>query len=304
MSLAPIALFVFKRPELARRTIESLRANPEIEDSQVVVFADGPRDARDEPFVRSTREAIRAGGLPKMEIIERTENLGLAKSIIDGVGRLVAAHGRVIVIEDDLRLSPTFLRFMNAALDRYAADERVYHVSGYQFPVAPPATSDAFLLPFVNSWGWGTWARSWSAFDASASGYAALRDQPRLRRQFDLDGSFYFYEMLEAQVQGRLDSWFIRWYLSVFSRGGLGVFPARSLVENTGFGSDATHTKAPNYRYLRAHAHPLTATNFPRDVDAEMLRRVKRFLWWDTAPNVNRARRVLRILRNLFSRRH
>ena len=47
--------------------------------------------------------------------------------------------------------------------------------------------------------------------------------------------------MLKAQRKGKVDSWGIRWYLSVFMIGGLILYPVRSLVENIGFDDTGTH---------------------------------------------------------------
>ena len=43
--LAPIALFVYKRPQHTRRALEALSANPLAAHSDLFVFSDGPRDA-------------------------------------------------------------------------------------------------------------------------------------------------------------------------------------------------------------------------------------------------------------------
>jgi hypothetical protein len=241
MTSAPVAIFAFRRPEHTQRLIESLRANPETDGTEFVAFCDGPRTERDRPFVDATRAVLRRSGLPRLELVERERNLGLAASVIDGVTRLCQAHGRVIVLEDDLVVSPTFLGFMNGALEAYADEKQVFQVSGFMFPVELPTAAAALFLPFTNSWGWATWDRAWRHFDHGAAAYWQLARDGALRRRFDLGGRYYFFEMLRRQVRGEIDSWAIRWYLSVFMRDGLTIFPRRSLVENAGFGGDATH---------------------------------------------------------------
>jgi len=280
MRLAPIVVFTYKRPTHTRQLFESLLANPEISDSQVYVYSDGPKAAVDAPLVEATRAEVRSFAIPRLEVIERTANLGLSRNVIDGVGAVCARHGSAIVLEDDLHLSPTFLAFMNAALDRYREADSVMHVSGYMFPLAPPRGVDAIFLPFINVSGWATWDRAWRHFDAEASGHARLAEDPALRRRFDLDDHYYFYEMLEAYRQGRIQSWAIRWYLSMFLVGGLAVYPARSLVENRGYDAAGTNThsgSAPPHG--RATAHPFRAGPLPEPVvDPVLFRRVQRLL--------------------------
>src|SRR5260370_33238530 len=151
-----------------------------------------------------------------------------------------------------------FLPFMNQALERYAAEEAAMQIWGYQFPLAPPLTQSSLFLSFPTSWGWGTWARAWKHFDAAASGYAALQRDRALRHRFDLDGSYPYFEMLQRQLRGDIDSWAIRWHLSVFMRGGLALYPGRSLVRNTGFDRTGTHRAAPF-----AHAEGAVAVEAP-----------------------------------------
>jgi hypothetical protein len=69
-----------------------------------------------------------------VQLVERERNFGLARSIIDGVSQVLGSHGRVIVVEDDLLLSPHFLRYMNDGLALYADNERVASIHGYRYP--------------------------------------------------------------------------------------------------------------------------------------------------------------------------
>ncbi len=238
MTLAPIALFIYKRPDHVRRTIASLRACKELADSPLHIYCDG---AKTPDATEAVREARRVAHelAPQATFVERDSNFGLAKSIIGGVTELCERYGTAIVVEDDLEVAPAFLRFMNAGLERYANDERVMQVSGYQFPVE--LTPKPLFMSFPTSWGWATWKRAWQHFDASASGYAALKADPARRKRFDLDGSYPYYEMLERQLLGEVDSWAIRWHLSVFDRDGLVLYPGQSLVKNTGFDGSGTH---------------------------------------------------------------
>ena len=138
-------------------------------------------------------------------------------------------------------VGPAFLRFLNAGLARYAGDDRVMQISAFQVPIEPPPDRPAFFS-FSASLGWATWRRAWQHFDPVATAYATLRTDRARRRAFDLGGAYPYVAMLENQLRGELDSWAIRWYLSVFSRGGLVLYPPRSLVEHTGNDGTGTHS--------------------------------------------------------------
>jgi len=235
MTSAPIALFVYNRPAHTRRAVEALQRNRRAAATDLFIYSDAPKKPEAAAAVQAVRDYIcTVGGFRTVTLVERAENQGLARSIIDGVTRLCAEHGRVIVLEDDLETSPHFLEYMNTALKRYEADERVMQIAGYMFSGPLEIDDDALLLPFISSWGWATWQRSWRHFDANAAGYGRLQASRELRRRFDLDGHYNYFRMLRAQQEGRIDSWAIRWYLSVFLRNGLALYPRKTLVRNLG----------------------------------------------------------------------
>lgn len=242
MTLAPIALFVYNRPEHTRRVLDSLRRNPLAAESDLVIFSDAARMPDDQSKVDSVRGLIRdQAGFKSVRIVERERNLGLASSIEDGVGRLCDERGVVIVVEDDLVVSPDFLSFMNRALQYYRNESRVMQISGYMFPGTFQSVSDALFLPLISCWGWGTWKRAWDHYDPQATGVVQLRTRPALREQFNLDGAYDYFHMLEQHLRGEIDSWGVRWLLSVFLQQGLVLYPLQTLVQNIGVDGSGTH---------------------------------------------------------------
>src|SRR5690606_26242349 len=97
------------------------------------VYCDGPRSEAERADVEATRAVARELLGEGAEYHLSETNRGLSASVIAGVSDVLARFDRVIVIEDDLELAGDFVAYMNAALDRYAGDERVYQVSGYMF---------------------------------------------------------------------------------------------------------------------------------------------------------------------------
>src|SRR6202012_1512106 len=124
-NLAPIALFVYNRPEHTRRTISYLQKNLLAEESRLYVFSDGPKTEADKAKVEEGRQLAKgATGFKSVKVVTRNENLGLANSIISGVTKLVNEYDKVIVFEDDLLSSPYTLDYFNEGLGRYAHEER------------------------------------------------------------------------------------------------------------------------------------------------------------------------------------
>jgi hypothetical protein len=240
---APVALFAYRRADHLRRALTSLAENSEFQKSDLYIFCDGAKSSLDKDAVIATRQVARDFPHPRKSIIEQTRNRGLAESIVAGVTEICSKHGRVIVVEDDLVVAPTFLAFMNRALKVYVDDDQVMQISGF-FPPIAGGSRDAVFLPVTTTWGWATWSRAWRKFDPRRSGRAFLERYPAERRRFDLDGSYPYFRMLCQQDVGKVDSWGIAWYLSVYLNGGLVLYPRQSLVLHELDGT-GTHCRLP-----------------------------------------------------------
>jgi hypothetical protein len=167
-------------------------------------------------------------------------NLGLARSIVCGVSDVVARHGRVIVLEDDLVVTSHFLAYMNQGLLIYADEPRVASIHAYCYPVLEPLP-DTFFLRGADCWGWATWARAWKHFEPNGQKLLnALRSQ-KLTRAFDMGGAYPYTRMLSNQIKGKNNSWAVRWHASCFLADMVTLYPGRSLVNNIGVDGSGTH---------------------------------------------------------------
>jgi Glycosyltransferase like family 2 len=242
MNYAPIAIFVYKRPDHTRRTIEALLQCPEFAESLLYVFCDGAKKPEDQAAIDETRAVVRSIVGEKAKMIEAAQNQGLANSIIAGVSKLLDEFDRVIVLEDDLIVSPHFLSYMNVALETYQNESLVMQVSGYMFPIKEMASqTEAMFLPFTASWGWGTWRRAWDYFDPNATGWEVLKTDAAMKSRFNLNEAYNYFDMLASQMSGEIDSWAIRWYWSVFQNNGCVLYPSISHVDNIGIDGSGTH---------------------------------------------------------------
>jgi Glycosyltransferase like family 2 len=242
--LAPVVLFAYRRPDHLDRTLRALAANPLANSTHLTIYCDGPRDAQDLEAVEATRSVAKnARGFAGVDVIERTENLGLAQSVITGVTESLKAHESVIVMEDDLVVSPDFLDYMNQALALYQDDDRVISIHGYMYAV-PPVLPQTVFLRGADCWGWATWRRGWKLFESDSHKLLQQLDASPDRADFDFNGAFPYRRMLKDQAKGRIDSWAVRWYASAFLADKLTLYPGQSLVENIGQEGSGTHSEA------------------------------------------------------------
>ena len=238
---APIVLFVYARPDHARRTVEALLNNPEAADTDLIVFSDAAKTPDKSAAVQEVRCYVDSiQGFRSVTVYRRLFNFGLAKSIIKGVTQVLSEHDSVIVLEDDMITSPHFLKYMNDGLSRYANDDRVISLHGYMYPVSEPLP-EAFFLRGADCWGWATWRRGWALFNPDGQFlFDELRRQ-KLLNAFDFNGAYGYSAMLQGQIAGSNDSWAIRWYASAFLGNKLTLYPEKSLVHNIGNDSSGTH---------------------------------------------------------------
>lgn len=269
MSPAPIALFVYARPEHTRRTVDALSKNVLAEQSTLFIFSDAPRSSADNAAVEEVRDYIRTvSGFRSVNIVERGKNLGLAASIIDGVTSIVTAHGAVIVVEDDLVTSPYFLQYMNDGLRMYENDDDVISIHGYLYPVRTPLP-DSFFICGADCWGWGTWKRGWEQFEPDGTVLLRSLTSKGLHNAFDWDGHYGNMRMLKRQIAGTVDSWAIRWHASAFLKRKLTLYPGVSLVRNIGGDELGTHTKSLTEFQVPLADRPLTLVRLPRQESTE-----------------------------------
>ncbi|MBE6275371.1 MAG: glycosyltransferase family 2 protein [Bacteroides sp.] len=241
MSYAPILLFAYNRLNHTQRCIESLLQNSLSLKSELFIYADAARTDDQREAVEEVRQYLHTiSGFRKVTLIERTENWGLARNIIDGVTTQVNQFGKVIVLEDDLVVAPHFLEFMNEALETYKDEPRVGHIQACDF-TKDPTLPDTFLIRWTGSWGWATWDRAWKHFNPNGKELLQELEGRKLTYTFDFNGKYGFTRMLRRQIAGKNNSWAIRWNASLFLKDILSLNVGRSLVQNEGFDGSGTN---------------------------------------------------------------
>ena len=264
-NLAPIALFVYNRPDHTRRTLSYLQKNRLAEDSRLYIFSDAPKTAADRAKVEQVRQLAREiTGFKSIRLVQRLENLGLANSIIAGVTQLVNEYGKVIVFEDDLISSPYTLQYFNESLARYANEEKVMQVGAYMFDHGNKALPETFFYRVAFSWGWATWARAWKNFEPDVDKLMLQFDKQKISR-FSIEGTMNFWKQVQDFKAGRNNSWAIRWYASIFLNGGLTLNPSHSLIHNIGHDGSGVHSNIENTYHVQVARQPVT--HFPSEIE-------------------------------------
>jgi hypothetical protein len=247
-TLAPIVLFVYNRLDHTQKTVQALLDNQLADKSTIFIFSDGAKDNKERYKVNQVREYIKTiDGFKKINIINRDKNYGLADSIIDGVTKIISEFDKVIVLEDDLVSSPFFLKYMNEALDHFKEIKDVYHISGWNYPFYNDQLGDVFLWRLMNCWGWATWADRWSLYKKNIEETISEFTSNDIKR-FNIDGVENFWGQILANKDGKINTWAIFWYATIYKNGGLCVNPSKSFITNIGHDQSGTHcTRTTEY---------------------------------------------------------
>ena len=248
-NLAPIIVFCYNRPWHVEQTLEALSRNELADQSILYIYCDGPKvdaSAEQRQKITEVRQVVRKRQWCKeVHIVEAEQNKGLANSIIGGVTDIVNCYDRVIVLEDDIITSPSFLKYMNESLDFYKEYHSVFSISGYNFPsnkmqMPENYNYDNYVCLRSCSWGWATWKERWNKVDWSMDAFNRCKQNPDMQRALNRLGED-FAPLMQMQEDGKIDSWAMRFGFAHFIHHAIALWPCKSYVRNAGFDGSGIH---------------------------------------------------------------
>lgn len=248
---APVIVFGYNRKEHLQKTLSALEHNTLAKDTEVFVFLDGAKGDKDKDSVGEVKDFLRdysEGAIYKsITVVSSEYNRGLAASIIEGAAQIIEQYGKVIVLEDDLVTAADFLEYMNACLDFYAEDSRIWSITGYTLPLKglKKYPYDTYLSYRASSWAWGTWKDRWETVDWDVKDFNKLCKDKKRQRKLNRGGREMF-KMLKAQQEGKVNSWAIRWCYSQSMQDKYTVHPKYNKVANIGTDGSGENNLATN----------------------------------------------------------
>lgn len=249
--LAPIILFVYNRPWHTRQTVEALQKNELASESELYIFADGLKDNSNIAqinAINNVRSYIKnISSFKSVHIEISNNNKGLANSVIYGVSKVIEKYGKAIVLEDDIVTHPYFLRYINDALNYYENDNSIFSIGGYCPNIKIPLwyINSSYIVHRTESWGWATWKDRWEKADWYVSEYDHIKKSNKAITMFNRGGEDMF-PMLTSQLNGKIDSWAIRWDYTLFKHNAYCLRPTKTLTYNIGFDNSGTNCTTIN----------------------------------------------------------
>lgn len=240
----PVAFFVFNRPVHTARVLARIR---EAQPRLLLVIADGPRGNRpdDAEKCAAVRRIVEAGIDWQCEVRREYEeyNLGCGRRVATGLNWVFAQVEEAIILEDDCLPDPTFFPYCAELLERYRDDPRVGLISGsHHQEFFSRGADDYYFCRYGNIWGWASWRRAWRHFDFAMSDWKEWEATGGLNRLFSDPSVRRFWRRIwDETYAGLHDTWDYQWTFAYMRQGMLGVLPRVALIENIGFGTEATH---------------------------------------------------------------
>ena len=292
----PVVLFVYKRTDTLRVTLDSLRKN---NVGLLIVYSDAAKTEADVPAVESVRKMVSEIDWCNRECHFAESNKGLGQSIKEGLAEVFSRFEAAIICEDDLEFVEGTIDYMSRALEHYADDSMVMSVTGYTNARITP--SDVTVEPYFDGrfecWLWGTWRRVWQGMDRTA---LDMMNEVKARGE----DPYYWGGDLPYMAKTELANniWAVRMcYLHILYHG-LCLRPPWSMVNHIGWGNGSTNCCAKNWEYngvlrnapMLPNTWPVPAVNsMCHLLDCKMYKRP----WSDVFPRVVPAvRKALRLL--------
>ena len=243
MKNAPIILFCYNRIFHLKKTLYSLKKNKLSKNSNLIIFSDGPKNFQDKEKIDKIRIFLKKlSGFKTVTIYENKKNKGLSRNIISGLNLIFKKYKSAIILEDDLLINKNFLSYMNEGLKLFEKKSEVISVHAYTYPINKNKNDpEYFFLKGADCWGWATWAKSWKLFEKNGKVLIKKLINNNHVKEFNFNNSFNYLKMLENQINGKNDSWAIRWYASAFLKNKLTLYPKNSFVKNIGVDGSGTH---------------------------------------------------------------
>jgi hypothetical protein len=129
-------------------------------------------------------------------------------------------------------------------LEKYRDNENIAIISGDNFQRGKQRGDGSYYFTkYTNIWGWATWRRTWNKyqFDLSALDkdlmWKKMDETLKTKRE-----KIFWKSLFEIMSSKKIDTWdyqmnFSSWYNNMYS-----IVPNVNLIQNVGFGEDATHT--------------------------------------------------------------
>jgi len=258
----PILFLVFNRPDTTKRVFARIR---EIQPKQLFIAADGAREDREGE--KEKTEEVRKLILDNIDwdcevkTLFRDENLGCGKAVSEGITWFFEHVEQGIILEDDTLPDLSFFSFCEELLNYYKDNERIMHIAGSNFLMNKIKMEGSYYFSkYPNIWGWATWSKAWQNYNIN------VNLSSNLFHHYSFSHKEKVYWSNISNNLRNIDTWDYQWMFINWLHKGISITPNVNLIQNIGFGEDATHTTQEGIERLGIKAHSIQQIIHPNEI--------------------------------------
>lgn len=239
----PILFLIFNRPEQTKRVFAEIKkAKPE----KLFIAGDGPRTERPEDVekCKRAREIVNeVDWTCEIKTLFQEKNLGCKFGATTGITWFFNNVEEGIVLEDDCLPDQSFFPFCEQMLEHYRNEEKIAMICGYNIGGVSDIKFSYTFSRYGHLWGWASWRRVWKKYDVTMKLWADKKNWKKIKHSIGDRQQWNYRQLLYNETfLGKKDTWDYQWESFRLLRKELSVIPSKNLIENLGFGADATHT--------------------------------------------------------------
>lgn len=266
MTLPPVLLIVFNRPDTTEKVIDALRT---ARIPKLYVAADAPRNhvKGEYELSQQVKDLIRTKIDWDCEVhtLYQDQNLACKLAVTTAIDWMLEKEESGIILEDDCVPHSDFFTFCSELLEKYKDDERIMAISGNNFQRGiDRGDASYYFSRYAHNWGWATWRRAWKHYDPKMKGYDKFKAENLIAGIWGNSPgiSKYWIKLFDFVNSDQKNIWDYIWYYAVWKNNGLTILPQKNLIQNIGFGESFTHENAFS-SILSVKAEPLKITKHP-----------------------------------------
>ncbi len=239
-----MAFIIFNRLDTTKKVFAKIR---EARPPKLYLISDAARKERkgENEKVNQVRKYVEENIDWNCQIYKNyaNSNMGCRDRIVSGLNWCFESEEKLIILEDDCLPSTSFFRYCEELLEYYKEDERVMHIGGYNNMENYKVDGDYFFSSRPCGWGWATWRRAWKKYDKDMVTWPKIKKDKVLRYRFYSKEAYNIREEEWDSVYDKsLNAWGYQWDYAIMVNSAFAIVPAVNLIQNIGFGEDATHT--------------------------------------------------------------
>lgn len=229
--------------------MEALLKNPECAGMEIIFFCDGYKGEHDKEGVLETRRYIDSlTGFKKIHKHYREKNYSTGPNFHTALTYLSENYSQFIIVEDDVVVTPNYIKFLLDALAFYKNESSVFAITGYCFPLEIEAYPyDSIVHKRFCSYGWASWANRVAPVKWDAKSLQHIADTvPYFKKKLNSEG-MDLHRMMLKQISGKISTWDIQMQVQVAVNNMNVIYPVISKTTNIGFDTESTNTFGIDY---------------------------------------------------------